>query len=425
MKQAKNASVRQIRDARVGTLLFLLCWAAYCVTYFGRLNYSAVMTQILAEQVLSKAQAGALGTAFFFSYAMGQLICGWVGDRIPPRLMVFGGLLLSGGCNFFMGAAVYYPVMAAVWCLNGLAQAALWPPILRIFCERYEERVRMRACVQINTSVPIGTLVTYAFAAWSVSQGSWRMSFWAAGFALCVIAVVWLIGMGRLEACAQRDGVTPQPYEESKAANKPAVQKTKGRIAFFSMGLSLLCVALAIQGVLKDGVTGWSPVYLNEVYGMQASSAIFSTMLIPLLNLCGMTLVGWLMKRRGELENAALLFGVCGALVAVLCLANGASALLALILLVLFTTVMLGVNTLLISVFPGRFAGTGQVATASGILSFSVYMGSALSNYGIGALTGALGWHATILIWAALAVPGTLLCLRVKQKSKRATRKEE
>lgn len=406
MSQA--SAPRRITDARMGTFLFCLCWAAYFLTYFGRLNYNAVMTQVIAGGVLTKPQAGMLGTAFFFTYALGQLFSGWMGDRVSPRWFICTGLAVSGVCNLLMGLAAAYPVMLLVWCVNGFVQSFLWPPLLRIFCERYEDRVRLRACVNINTTVPVGTLVTYGFAAWMVARGAWRLTFYAAGIVLCVFAAVWAAAMGKVERWAAVHGEEAPPLQKrARGAGKGGL----GRL-FLGAGLALLCVALAVQGMLKDSVTSWAPVYLSEGYGMDAAAAILTTTVIPLLNIFGMFLASAMMKKKeNEHGHAALLYLLCAAGLAVLLACSGKSAVLAIALLALSTTAMIAVNTLLISVFPGRFSATGQVATISGILNFSVYVGSALSNYGIGAIAERLGWTPVLTLWAAAALAGAALCL--------------
>ncbi len=412
---------RRITDARMGTLLFCLCWAAYFLTYFGRLNFNAVMTQVIAEGVLTKPQAGMLGTAFFFTYALGQLFSGWLGDRVSPRWFICTGLAVSGVCNLVMGAVSLYPAMLGIWCVNGFVQSFLWPPLLRIFCGRYEDRVRLRACVNINTTVPVGTLVTYGFAAWMVARGAWRGTFTTAGIVLCVFAAVWAAAMGKVERWAEVHGEEAPPLQKRAQGAAGGL----GRL-FLGAGLALLCAALAVQGMLKDSVTSWAPVYLSEGYGMAAAAAILTTTVIPVLNIFGMFLASAMMKKKqSEHGHAALLYLFCAAALAVLLAASGKSAVLAIALLALSTTAMIAVNTLLISVFPGHFSATGQVATISGILNFSVYVGSALSNYGIGAIAEGLGWTPVIGLWAAAALAGAGLCLLAGRRWARwQTRKE-
>ena len=95
--------------------LFLLCWTAYFATYICRLNFSAVMPELNTLGLFTKAQMASVSSCFFITYGVGQFINGFLGDRIAPRQMVFGGLLVSSLCNLLLffcarlrGAAVFF-----------------------------------------------------------------------------------------------------------------------------------------------------------------------------------------------------------------------------------------------------------------------------------------------------------------------------
>ena len=72
---------------------------------------------------------------------------------------------------------------------------------------------------------------------------------------------------------------------------------------------------------------------------------------------------------------------------------------------------MHGVNLMLITVVPKRFAQSGRVSTYSGLLNACTYIGAALSTYGFAALAQGAGWRFTILIWMLTALTGCILCL--------------
>ncbi len=403
---------KQIINAKTGTALFVLCWFAYFITYFGRLNYNATMAQLLAENVLTKPLAGSIGTAFFLSYAIGQLISGYLGDKLPPKWFVFAGLSLSGLCNLLMGAARAYPLMLAIWSVNGLVQSFIWAPLLRILCERYTDVPRRRACIQINTSVPAGTFLTYALCAALVGAGLWRSSFTVSGALLLVFSVVWVFALSAIEKHTEQNGILPPEMPKATQKNANASSGKFFMSLFFGAGFCFLCAALAVQGMLKDGVTSWSPVYLTETYGLGTAAAILSTTVLPILNLFGAVLASFANKRckGSEMKAAMLLFAACGAGLLALFLLGTRSALAALCLLAIATTAMMAVNILLISLLPTRFSASGRVATVSGVLNFTVYLGTAFSNYGIGEMALRFGWSITILVWALFAFTACGLC---------------
>ena len=336
-------------------LLFWLCWIAYFSTYIGRLNYSASLTGIILSEGFSKGQAGMIGTAFFFAYGAGQFVSGFLGDRLAPKKMVFTGLMVSGLCNLAMAGAKGSGLMTAVWCVNGLFQAFIWSPMIRLMYEYYKTETRMKACVSLNSSVPLGTMAVYGLTALVIWLSGWRTMFVLAGAALIGTSLFWITGMKRVERYAAESGKMAEiPSGETGGSAKPAVN---WKSLLIQSGFLFLMMALFVQGALKDGVTTWVPTYISETYGLSAILAITSTMVIPVFNLLGVYLASFanLHWFRNEVRTAGAFFVVSAAAILVLRLASGRSMAVSFLMLALATTAMMAVNTMLIAVLPSYF----------------------------------------------------------------------
>ena len=397
-------------------LLFWLCWIAYFSTYIGRLNYSASLTGIILSEGFSKGQAGMIGTAFFFAYGAGQFVSGFLGDRLAPKKMVFTGLMVSGLCNLAMAGAKGSGLMTAVWCINGLFQAFIWSPMIRLMYEYYKTEKRMKACVSLNSSVPIGTMAAYGLTALVIWLSGWRTMFVLAGAALIGTSLFWITGMKRVERYAAESGkMAEMPSGETGGSAKAAVN---WKSLLIQSGFLFLMMALFVQGALKDGVTTWVPTYISETYGLSAILAITSTMVIPVFNLLGVYLASFanLHWFRNEVRTAGAFFVVSAAAILVLRLASGRSMAVSFLMLALATTAMMAVNTMLIAVLPSYFGVIGRASSVSGLLNSSVYAGGAVSTYGIGALSVALGWNATIVIWFLMAAVSAVICFLTVRK---------
>ena len=397
-------------------LLFWLCWIAYFSTYIGRLNYSASLTGIILSEGFSKGQAGMIGTAFFFAYGAGQFVSGFLGDRLAPKKMVFTGLMVSGLCNLAMAGAKSSGLMTAVWCVNGLFQAFIWSPMIRLMYEYYKTETRMKACVSLNSSVPIGTMAAYGLTALVIWLSGWRTMFVLAGAALIGTSLFWITGMKQVERYAAESGkMAEMPSGETGGSAKAAVN---WKSLLIQSGFLFLMMALFVQGALKDGVTTWVPTYISETYGLSAILAITSTMVIPVFNLLGVYLASFanLHWFRNEVRTAGAFFVVSAAAILVLRLSSGRSMAVSFLMLALATTAMMAVNTMLIAVLPSYFGVIGRASSVSGLLNSSVYAGGAVSTYGIGALSVALGWNATIVIWFLMAAVSAVICFLTVRK---------
>lgn len=428
---------RKLTDRKKIRLLFTLCFLTYFSTYLGRLNYSASLAEMIRTEGFSRGMAGLIGTGFFCTYGIGQLVSGFLGDRLNAKWMVFGGLLVSGTMNCIIGFLHTTPAMTAVWCLNGMAQAFIWSPLLHIMCELLDSQTRVKFCLSINYSVPLGTVTSYGLSAVMIGRLGWRAAFWLPGMLVTAMAVFWLAGMRRFYTALQRAGCGEILKEQTDCGEGLKVQPDRREgekeqprnismdKIFLSSGLLFLTVALCIQGALKDGVTAWIPAYLQETHNIGSTASLLGTMVIPICNLLGVSLASFVDRRLAgnEVLSASVFFGTCGTALAVLLCWGERSVALALGMLALATTSMMAVNTLLIAVLPSRFGRLGKASEVSGILNSCVYAGCALSTYGIGALSEARGWNVTILLWSAGAFAALGICLGISGRWKAYTGK--
>ena len=399
-----------LHDASSQRLLFLLCWSAYAFTYLGRLNYSACLVAIVSSEGWTKAQAGLIATGFFASYGLGQLISGWIGDKLSPRFMVGCGLMLSGLLNLAFPLMTQPSAALVLWCVNGLAQSMIWSPMLRQLSEWLPAGPRMRACVNMNSTVPVGTLLVYGMSAAFVYFASWKLAFFTSGVLVIAMSLLWFVGIGAI-------GRKLEPIEE---AEQPVTQKagpaakrpdSLWKLALIS-ALPLCMIGIFMQGMLKDGVTTWIPTFLGENFGMEESASILCTTIVPIINLGGVYLSSWVNRRflKNELKTAALFFAAGLSTLLLLAFLPMFSAAFSLLLLAATTTFMMSINTMMASIVPSFYVRYGACSTATGLLNSAAYVGCALSSYGNGAIVERFGWNSIMYIWCLCALLGGLAC---------------
>lgn len=354
---------------------------------------------------IGRNEAGMIGTAFFCSYGIGQLFSGFLGDRLNAKYMVFAGLFLSGILNGLMGMANEVLSLSLIWCLNGFSQSLIWSPLIRIVCDMTQGDLQRKLCMYINLSVPLGTMSSYMMSAFVLQHGSWKLNFYIPSICLMTVSFIWLAFMKTIDCKTFSGEMTttqkPMDYEDNK---------------WFPNWMFILLISLLIQGALKDGVTTWIPTYLEENYQLNSFSALTGTMFIPLCNLLGVTMASIMDRKIGknEIVTSAVFFGICTS--ALLVLRGNFGAVISLFMLAIITTSMTSVNTMLIAVLPSRFASIGKTSSISGILNSSVYVGCAVSTYGIGVLSGYWGWSNTISIWIIGALLSFGICIILGKK---------
>jgi OPA family glycerol-3-phosphate transporter-like MFS transporter len=390
-----------------------ICWLAYFSTYLGRLNYSASMNDIVQTGFLTKPEAGMIGTGFFFCYGFGQMISGILGDRIPSRWMEFAGIAGSALVNLLMFITYDRSVMLFLWCLNGFTQSLAWAPIVKILSDRLTAEKCRKACIFMSTTSVAGTLAAYLLAAFVIGLSNWRNVFLTSSAFLLIVSFIWLISIGKIEKTAEREGVIEKVTAGTGITNTEKVNLWR---LFLLLGLIPVFFCIVIQGILKDGVTTWVPTYISEMFHLGSVTSILATTLLPVINLGGVYAANYLNNRyfKNEIKTSGFCFVVASVSLLFLMLIGKYQVILAIILLALTTTGMIGVNTMLISLVPLYFARIGKVSTVTGILNSLAYAGSAVSSFGIGVVAEQYGWNITIIMWFTLAIIGAFICILLK-----------
>lgn len=110
------------RPTRLRVLVIGLTTCVAVLLYVDRFCLGFVAPYIRESLGLSRAQVGFALDAFFFTYAFGQVPCGWLSDRFGPRLML----------------AIYLGVWSALTGLMGFAQGLTALVLFRLGCGLFE-----------------------------------------------------------------------------------------------------------------------------------------------------------------------------------------------------------------------------------------------------------------------------------------------
>lgn len=408
----QKTALKRLESLKHGTFLFVLCWIAYYASYIGRYNYSAAMGELLDKNVLSISAAGAVSTAYFLLYGIGQLVNGFLSSKISPYTMISFGLFCAGLSNVIMGI-VPTSFMVLIWAFNGFFQSMIWPPMIRLFAEALPKQQQKKACTNITSTSPLGTVTSYALCAVLLSVLSWQWVFYSCGAIMIGVSVFVYFAANPLKKLS---------YQPAQAQAQAAQAKGKASIPlskmFIASGIIWILLPVALHGALKDGVTSWVPTFVQNTFATTVSFSAAVSIILPIVNLSGAYIASWLDTRffKNELKTVAFLFFVACAALGALPFVFTSSIAATMVLLAITTSSMLGINTLLLNVLPVRAGKYGNAAAISGTLNAIAYLGAAMSTGGIGAAIENFGWTFTVILWLLFAAVGAVICLKpIKQ----------
>ena len=149
--------------------------------------------------------------------------------------------------------------------------------------------------------------------------------------------------------------------------------------------------------------------------------SILTAAVLPVFSILSIYLASALLEHiRNEFSASALLFGMAAACSALLVFLYQHGPVPSVVLMTLTAGCMYGINLFLISRLPAHFSRFGKVATVSGILNASTYVGtyvgSSLSAWLFGMISDLSGWIAVISVWIVIALAGALVCFAFFRK---------
>lgn len=220
--------------------LVLLLALTYMISYITRVNFGAVVSEMAEVTGFSKSMLSMSLTGSFITYGTGQIICGIMGERISPKKMVTIGLLLTIGMNCLIPLCQDPYQMLAVWCVNGFAQAFMWPPMVRMMATLLSADDYKCAVGKVSWGSSVGTILIYLLSPLVIMTVGWKGVFFGAAALGAIMLVIW-----------------NRKAQELRTAEKNVKQtaaKGSAKILFSPLVLCVM-IPIVLQGMLRDGVT--------------------------------------------------------------------------------------------------------------------------------------------------------------------------
>ena len=367
----------------------LLCWLTYASAYLCRVNFSSALPALGAELSLDYNLLGAAGAAFFAVYALGQLVNGFIGDRLHPIKFILAALAGTVLCNLGVAFAHSFSAVFFMWGLNGYFQSIFWSTLVRLLALRTEKSRGAQASSTISTAMPAGYLISWCVLAQCFQDRRAALFFVVPAIAAAAMAPAWAAVLKKAAPSA-----SPLPA-------RPAVRQTLA--AARAEGLFPIMAACVFHGLIKEGIAFWMPALVRSLFDLSGFSLALALALLPAANFAG-TMLARLLLEKWKISPRRMvsrLFLWAAAVLFVMALAGNGPVLLALMAVV--SCFSYCVNTILMAYVPMQFRSRNMVSSVAGLIDFSAYLGAAVSTYALGGVLSAAGFTPIPWIWLGAA----------------------
>lgn len=384
--------------ARHAFMLGALCSISYFAVYIARNILGAVTPNILSSGAFTADDIGTMSSVYFAAYAIGQLINGFVGDRIKAKYMISGGLILAGVTNFI------FPYMSGnvlgatcVYGLTGFSLAMIYAPMTKIVSENTEPIYAVRCSfgytfASFFATPTAGLLATFL---------AWGAVFTVSSSVLALMGIVAFVFFTVFE----RRGIVKYGQYENKAREQGSIK------VLFEHSIVRFTFISVITGVIRTSVIFWLPTYINQhlSFGEKEATGIYTgaTFIISLMSLIAIFIYEFLGRKRDF--TIVVMFAVSVVFFFLTYLIS--SPWLNIVFIVLAIMASNGAAAILWSVYCPSLRDTGRVSTATGFLDFMSYMAAAVANKVFPGAVDSIGWGNLILVWCGIVLAGLLVSI--------------
>lgn len=319
-KAADNEVDKTYRSLRNRT--FWGATAAYSLFYLCRLSMGVVKKPLIDEGLFSAAELGIIASAFYFVYAIGKFINGFIADYCNVRRYMATGLIISSVINFLMGLIgighgyvgfppyAVYLIFVLLWGINGWV-LSMGSPSGIVSLSRWFPQSRRGTFYSIFCSTPyIGEALSMILTGSIVAAFGWEYGFIAS-------ALGGFVGVGIILAFVsdtpQSKGL-PSIQEISGEEVKPVDKLPTREIQKYVLrhpAIWIIAVSCAFINLTKYGIMEWGVLYLQGARSYSLETASWIIGFSAIFAIVGTVGAGWLSDTvfKGDRVKPALISG--------------------------------------------------------------------------------------------------------------------
>ncbi|MEU5397880.1 MFS transporter [Streptomyces sp. NPDC005963] len=252
-----------VRRRAWGVLALLVC--LMLVNYADKVVVGLAGVDMKKDLGLDDAQFGVIQSSFFWLFAVGSILGGWLGGKIRARWLLAGIATIWALSLAPMAAQAGFTTIIACRVLLGFAEGPTTALAMQVAHSWFPAHKRAVPSSIVVAGAGIGPLIAAPVLTWVISEYSWHMAFGTLAVFGAVVALMWLLaGDSGPEATSTGHG------GEAATALPERVPLAKLFGTGTLIGMTLLFFVAYANTSVK---VSWLPLYLREGLGYDAETA--------------------------------------------------------------------------------------------------------------------------------------------------------
>ena len=436
--------------------VFIGIYLGYAAYYLVRKNLSFAGADMMAQGYLDTSGVGDAMAGLPIAYAVSKFLMGGLSDRSDARKFMTVGLIISALVMIIAGiipypknGAITTAILFVLTCLTGWFSGMGWPPCGRVMSHWFSTNERSFKMSVWNTAHNIGSsglawLATIGGGSLlmllgvSEAEAGWREAFIVPSIAaLGVAGLCWWFIRDTPESC----GLPPIDKYRNDFSGAKAKKGEEEKIPFKTLFVDyvlknkmlwLIGIANILVYLVRNGISDWLPIYLQEVHGIakSVSKNLYAYHMIAAIP--GTLIAGWLSSKFFQ-GRCAPVNVLCMAVTAIGAFIYWQAAPIAqmcglgdnitpiIILALVITGFAVYGPVAMISIQAIAIVPKNAAGTAAGFMGLLGYLiGDAfLSKIAFGRIVETSGWDLTFIGFFGASIIATVICFLALGKEKK------
>jgi len=296
---------------------------AYTLYYVCRMTLGVVKQPLIDGGVLTAGQLGIIGSAFYFVYAVGKFLNGFIADYCNIRRFMAVGIGISATANLLLGltglwswpAGLLFVLFAVLWGVNGWMQSMGSPPGT-ISLSRWFPLKSRGTMYSIFSSTPqLGKAVSMIMTGFIVAAAGWQWGFLAAAVAGAIGLVVSLCLISDTPESEGLPSVEELSGESVQTLDKKPTRELQ-KWVFKHPGIWVIAISTAFLYITQHAVSDWGVLFLQKQKDFSLERATQVIGLAEVFGVAGNLAAGWLsdVLFRGNRVRPVVIAGILAVL---------------------------------------------------------------------------------------------------------------
>ncbi len=250
-----------IKPSRVAYFGLAVLTLINLLNYLDRYILAGVLSKVEAAFSLSDVEGGSLAATFMGVYLLSSPVAGFLGDRMPRRILIGLSVLIWSLATIASGFAPSFRWLVLARAATGIGEAGYGSIAPAFIADLFSQQSRGKMLAVFYTAMPLGAAAGFVMGGYLGDRFGWQSAFFVGG------APGLVLGLAALFLSEPSRGGSDEAAT-THAGFFTGIKSLIGNVRFWWVTIGLTLMTFSI-----GGLSIWMPKFLEKERGFSSTQA--------------------------------------------------------------------------------------------------------------------------------------------------------